>query len=756
MPRLSNGDLYDAVLPTATVRPRHYASGKDDGEPYVGVETFEDSSGGLWRTSTPSDTERYWDEDLVSWVVKDPITGNWYKSLREYDLPEEATVIGHRKGILPELVTPVDNTRVTDPLRPIEAKNPELTNLAMEGNRQHAQWAKEHPYLDIAGGIAPVLPAAVVSAPYIASSLPSLGTRALSTLSKLKPGGAFWTNPLTKGMAYGTLGYEGVNTGSKFITGRTWDENMSRGIYDFTGWNPSDSWYGQLGVSFLNPGGYLDPLKSTGLTSGINDVAKSILGSAKNSLYGSNLYRNVYSPYMFSRAMDKSVSKTALQEPTTIFDFKKPILNPETLRFNPSINNPKFLRVKLGDIEINNPNLYYRQGSTQMGENFLTTGVVKTDDAGFVNPMYLQGGLWYGVPNKFTLMDRSGGTQILTTKRGHTFDYSPRRNRVVPKTDLLVSSPSVEMTPANSSSSPVSWVAEEEPNIISEKLAKRFPHGFEDFIKEYNEAYFAGKLGDVKHLAINTESRRIPMTEGAANSSNTTLYRFDPNYGYRKLGNKHSYNFALNPFETPIIDNNGNLTRTPFSLMREVYKKFPFAAKASQIANRGYRGSTNLAEHISDVAKSAVEYPLPENVSRQDFVSAALYHDLGKLINSSSSHGHTSNYMIDQLGWRTNQDIIDAVANHMNGQKFFDNLAPSANPLIKALHAADVGRGMPYEKLVGKYPYLEYSYPKITTENAALESRLLRPRSIKASSDGTLSQLKDADVPNLWEQMYYK
>lgn len=33
MPRLSNGDLYDAVLPTATVRPRHYAGGKDDEDP---------------------------------------------------------------------------------------------------------------------------------------------------------------------------------------------------------------------------------------------------------------------------------------------------------------------------------------------------------------------------------------------------------------------------------------------------------------------------------------------------------------------------------------------------------------------------------------------------------------------------------------------------------------------------------------------------------------------------------------------------
>jgi len=33
-----------------------------------------------------------------------------------------------------------------------------------------------------------------------------------------------------------------------------------------------------------------------------------------------------------------------------------------------------------------------------MGDDFSRTGIVSTDNEGFVNPMFAQGRLWYGVP----------------------------------------------------------------------------------------------------------------------------------------------------------------------------------------------------------------------------------------------------------------------------------------------------------------------------------------------------------------------
>lgn len=110
-----------------------YAGGKDDEDPHVGVETFEDSSGGLWRTSTPSDTERYWDEDLVSWVVKDPITGNWYKSLKQYNLPEAAVVTPSRRQKLdhPLIWKDVANKNFTNTINEKAIRNTTPTTEAL-------------------------------------------------------------------------------------------------------------------------------------------------------------------------------------------------------------------------------------------------------------------------------------------------------------------------------------------------------------------------------------------------------------------------------------------------------------------------------------------------------------------------------------------------------------------------------------------------------------------------------------------------
>lgn len=81
-----------------------------------------------------------------------------------------------------------------------------------------------------------------------------------------------------------------------------------------------------------------------------------------------------------------------------------------------SVEQPELIpqsRYKVGDVEINDPNLNYRQGSQGMADDFLQSGKVRVKYEGeaaakrekvpgrflltksFNNPMFKQGGLWY-------------------------------------------------------------------------------------------------------------------------------------------------------------------------------------------------------------------------------------------------------------------------------------------------------------------------------------------------------------------------
>lgn len=65
-------------------------------------------------------------------------------------------------------------------------------------------------------------------------------------------------------------------------------------------------------------------------------------------------------------------------------------INKTVLSSNPSTITPKML-FKLGDVEINNPNLYYRQGSRHMGNHFLRTGVVSAGDTNYLPAVKVNG-----------------------------------------------------------------------------------------------------------------------------------------------------------------------------------------------------------------------------------------------------------------------------------------------------------------------------------------------------------------------------
>lgn len=354
----------------------------------------------------------------------------------------------------------------------------------------------------------------------------------------------------------------------------------------------------------------------------------------------------------------------------------------------------------MGDVEINNPSLYYRQGSTSMGEDFLNTGVVR-EGGEYANPMFARGKLWYGIPTKEMLTQ---GRQLKVGRFNLT-----KANEVSPKTDLLVSTG--EMVPSNAKAMPKSFIHTKKRlhpySEVDIKNAKT--NSMRDFMLEFNDKYYNGEFDDLANVThVDAELiRRIPVGETSANKGNTTLYRYDPGYGYRKI--RQNPIFVQAPFEKPLVDIQGNLTTSIDDIFGNLQRRVPFGRNPEEIFNKGFRKRTNLKEHISDVVKSAQEYPLPKGISRQDFVTAALYHDLGKIINSSGSHGNTSNYLVDLMGWHNNKNVADAISNHMMQQDYFT----SASPLIKGLHAVDVGRGMSFKELIKKYPYLRYKTSKI-------------------------------------------
>lgn len=208
-----------------------------------------------------------------------------------------------------------------------------------------------------------------------------------------------------------------------------------------------------------------------------------------------------------------------------------PIIS-STLRPKPII------RTKVGDIEIDNPELYYRQGSKEMADDFLKTGIVNTDGA-YSNPMFAQGHLWYGIPKSFTKREGIKTGRLNLSKR----------NEDVPKTHLLVSNPSTPMVGANQKSGiSNNTIHVTKPYPISDKdkfLYKKYLG--DDFVNQYQEAYYNGDLdkGYATEVFYFGNSRRIPATKGGANKSNTQLYEYDPKYGY-KLIQKQPRTYNLN------------------------------------------------------------------------------------------------------------------------------------------------------------------------------------------------------------------
>ena len=68
----------------------------------------------------------------------------------------------------------------------------------------------------------------------------------------LAPGGAFWSSPITQGIAASSLGAQAVNTVSNAVMHKDWSTAMSDAIQNSTGYRPSEYL-----TEFTNPGAWL-------------------------------------------------------------------------------------------------------------------------------------------------------------------------------------------------------------------------------------------------------------------------------------------------------------------------------------------------------------------------------------------------------------------------------------------------------------------------------------------------------------------
>lgn len=173
-----------------------------------------------------------------------------------------------------------------------------------------------------------------------------------------------------------------------------------------------------------------------------------------------------------------------------------------------------------------------------------------------------------------------------------------------------------------------------------------------------------------------------------------------------------------------LVDSEGNVNMHHLAnVIKQFYKKYPQAGNFREIVNRGLGGQTNLWEHIRDVVRSAQAAPVPEGATRQEFVQAALLHDIGKTLDRSySGHPEASLKILDEMGISVSPQVRRAIKVHMRGSDM-NNINRDGigsigkeSPLARALHFADVVRSQnPMTNAPGGayYEYRNLLYPTV-------------------------------------------
>lgn len=192
-----------------------------------------------------------------------------------------------------------------------------------------------------------------------------------------------------------------------------------------------------------------------------------------------------------------------------------------------------------------------------------------------------------------------------------------------------------------------------------------------------------------------------------------------------------------------IVDTKGNVN---WSLFEKVMSQIDFKTQLKDVKITAKRHKTdlesyrvdntnqhlNVLNHLKAVVKSAQSFPIPfEQRNRQNFVLAALFHDIGKGINAGRfEHGPISARLMNEIFTDVPQEVTEAVSKHMGY-----NLN---TPLEKAVHAANVGNGR--ESLV----QMVQEFPKSPLKYANTE--VIIPNKIKGTPQTPKKAAIDAKV----------
>lgn len=477
--------------------------------------------------------------------------------------------------------------------------------------------------------------------------------------------------------------------------------------------------------------------------------------------------------------------------------------------------NPQ-TRFRLGDVEIDNPNLAYRQGTTGLVDDFLNTGIVRSEGMGvkrttptsrgrllllsknFNNPMFQQGHQWYGVPKIGQVVDRPVQQNMLVTAEplsvasksstalnpdgvSGTFDVRGIRTfnngRRVPidesqlnssNTSAYIWNPSYgyeKVRPIEPSVqfSPYINIYErevlEQPKPSSFELEWHAPQLPPKTFNKRNKPYNRQKakkvvIPDEEPLEIQVDPVLEPIEYINPDNKPTIWDVLD-----KQTQDKLNQTFAINPRayvpkgrmpRFVAVDENGNVDlRAVVDLKNKFYLMHPEARNYKQIINRNHNyiksivpsksrqlnignypdetpivvqlpsftDKTNLFDHINGVVTTAQDSPIPEGATRQQFIESALFHDIGKTLDSNKTHGHESVKIIDELGIPLDAQVKKAIDKHMDLDLW------DSDPLTKGLHFADVARGTSFETAAWQYPHLMYSNQEMSFKPADLPFR---------------------------------
>lgn len=108
--------------------------------------------------------------------------------------------------------------------------------------------------------------------------------------------------------------------------------------------------------------------------------------------------------------------------------------------------------------------------------------------------------------------------------------------------------------------------------------------------------------------------------------------------------------------------------------------------------------------HLQRTAEFAQKAPLPEGLTRQQYVLAALTHDIGEL-QSREGHAGISANIVKSMYPDTPKSTLDLIEDHMTHNN------PIKSDAARALHMADVANFQTFKEAERQFPYLRYNYP---------------------------------------------